>query len=216
MHNLESGFFWQDGWVDYPFFQYRLQRKAPDLQGYVISRTGQIRQPLRFYGSEFQDIELPIDIEVAGIPFSIMGSFWLPDSGGRFTETIPLASPVHGGKIVLLTTFLGQGKMPERRLIAELKVDGLNQRYHIPIRIGEETESWDETCQDTVSCETVYKWRKRIAFVGQRKYPGAWQDFWAGLHGVSLELPHPTEISRISLRYLAENGELYVWGVGVK
>jgi len=86
----------------------------------------------------------------------------------------------------------------------------------LPMRMGLETAAWDERCQPNANCETAFQWHKRLAIVGQNGFPGAWRDFQAGLHLVSFDLPPGTEVTKVSIRYGAGSGRLYLWGIALR
>jgi hypothetical protein len=54
-----------------------------------------------------------------------------------------------------------------------------------------------------------------MAMVGQNSYPGAWRDFQAGMHAVALGLPTNVRVQKVSVRYLAGSGHLYLWAIAL-
>ena len=216
MQRLSSRFNWIDGRVDYPMFEYVLDRKPLSVNsGYsLISDTGQLRQPLSFYGVEFQDLRLPISVNVAGVQLQVVGAYGLPNSEGSGDVTIPLAQPVHAGKAILLTDVVGLNRAQLGQTVAEVIVESKSGAVNtFPLRLGRETASWDEQCQPNTECQTVFQWHKRLAMTGQNSFLDAWRDFQAGLHAVAFDLPPGTEVTTLKLRYLATSGHLYVWGI---
>jgi hypothetical protein len=218
MEKLSDGFSCIDGRVDYPLFEYVLEPKSlPQSSGYPLHpSTAQLRQPLSIYGLEFQDLRLPVSVEVKKVPLQVIGAYGLPDLEGRSTLTIPLSQPTHAGRLILLTDVVALDRLQAGEQIAEVIVEnkgGTSDTF--TLRLGEETALWDEQCRVRANCETVYQWHKRIAIVGQNNFPGAWHDFQAGLHGVSFDLPQATEVTSLTLRYVAGSGHLYVWGIAL-
>ena len=211
LQKLGDGFTCIDGRVDYPLFEYVLERGVP-----VRSQTGQLRQPLSIYGLEFQDLRLPVSVEVQKTPLQIIGAYGLPDSTGLDTLTIPLAQPTKAHKLILLTNVVPSDQLSAEQQIAEAIVEkkgGASETF--PLRLGEGTALWDQQCAAAARCETVYQWHKRLALVGHNAFPGAWRDFQAGLHGTVFNLSSVAEIDRLTIRYLAGNGHLYIWGIAL-
>lgn len=218
MERLTNGFTCIDGRVDYPLFEYVLERKSlPQNSGYRLHpKTAQLQQPVSIYGLEFQDLRLPVLVEVKKIPLQIIGAYGLPDLEGRSTLTIPLSQPTRAARLILLTDVVASGQLQAGQQIAEVTVEnnrGTSGTF--PLRLGEETALWDEQCRSGANCETVYQWHKRMAVVGQNSFPGAWRDFQAGLHGVTLDLPQGTEVTKLTLSYIAGSGHLYIWGIAL-
>jgi hypothetical protein len=218
MERLREGFACIDGRVDYPLFEYVLERKSvAPAAGYAFhSQTTQLRQPLSIYGLEFQDVRLPVSVEVKNTPLRVIGAYGLPDWRGRDALTIPLSQPIKAAKLILLTDVVSSDQLQSGQPVAEAIVENKRGATEtLPLRLGEETALWDKKCSNTASCETVFQWHKRLSIVGQHSFPGAWRDFQAGLHGVSLKLNAETEITALTIRYLAGNGHLYIWGIAL-
>ena len=207
-----------DGHVDYPLFEYVLDRKPGlDSPGYALrGETNQVQQPLSFYGLEFQDLRLPISVSVRDLPLNVIGAYALPDSGGGHELVIPLKDSVIAKRVILLTDVLDAAGLPTGTTIAELFVDSkIGTTTVLPLRMGKETTSWDQQCEPTAPCQTVFQWPKRIAMANQNSYEGALRDFHAGLHGVVLSLPAPQEVAKLTIRYTAGAGRFYVWGLAL-
>jgi hypothetical protein len=218
MRHLAGRFTWIDGRVDYPLFEYVLERKPlSESSGYSLNtETGQVRQPLSFYGLEFQDLRLPITVKVKDVTLQVVGAYGLPNSEGSSDVTIPLAQATHAGKLILLTNVVGLNQAQAGQPIAEVVVEsksGAVSRF--PLRLDRETASWGTECQSTAECKTVFRWHKRLAIAGQNSFPDAWRDFPAGLHGVRFDLPQGTEAATLKVRYLAGSGHFYIWGVAL-
>ena len=217
LDRLKNRFNLIGGRVEYPLFEYVFERKRTDgAADAVMPANGQIRQPLRTYGLEFQDLRLPLTIEVDGTPLTVAGAFGLPDLLGAREQTIALDDPPLTDRLVLLSTVVGAEDLKPGSPVAEVVAESdRGERQVFPLRMGMETQDWSRACPPAAACKTVYQWHKRIAFVGQQGYPGAWRDFRAGLHGVVVNLPPTTRVRRITLRYLASSGRLSVWGLAV-
>lgn len=205
-----------DGAVDYPLFEYALDRKAASAPaGYALrAGTNQVLQPMSFYGLEFQDLRLPVSVKVNDVPLSVIGAYGLPDSEGSKELTLPLSTAVNARQVVLLTNIVGgsQSDQPVAEILVESKS---GKTLTLPLRLGIETAAWNRQCEGAAACRTVFQWRKRMAIVGQNAYDGALRDFAAGLHGVALNFPEPQEVSRLTIRYTANTGRFYVWGVAL-
>ncbi len=213
--DLEASHMWNGGRVDYPYFEYVLAKKDRIDEDYpVVSNNGQIRQPLRLYGIEFQDLELPVVVAAGEEMATIHGAFFVPDLKGQSNQRIPLNGPQYGQNLILLSNLLEGEQLPKGTLLAELTIgteSGEERRY--PIRLGVETASWDSVCYPEDPCETIHRWHKKVALTGQRAYIGAWRDFDAGIHAAELRLHEPVDIDNISVDYVADSGQLYVWGM---
>lgn len=215
---LNVGFACVDGLVDYPMFEYVMERKSsPAQSGYTLrAENNQVLQPLSIYGLEFQDLRLPVSVKVKGVPLQVIGAFGLPDCEGRSELSIPLAQSTLAKRVVLLTSIVGAGGLQSGQQVAELIVDSKDGKtMAFPLRLGVETTSWDKQCDRAAPCETAFQWHKRMAIVGQNSYQGALHDFQAGLHGVALDLPMSQDVAKLTIRYTAGAGHLYVWGIAL-
>ncbi len=118
--------------------------------------------------------------------------------------------------MILLSDTVGAGGLQPDHLIAEVLVESKEGKtVTIPLRLGKETAGWDQQCESSAPCQTVFQWHKRIAVTGQNSYDRSFRDFPAGLHGVALDLPERMEVVRVTFRYTANSGSLYVWGVAL-
>lgn len=207
-----------DGRVDYPLFEYVLDRKPSlDSSGYALhAENNQVQQPLSFYGLEFQDLPLPLSVKVKHVPLNVIGAYGLPDVEGRRELAIPLIRSVNARRVIFLSDVVGAGGLQSNQAVGEILVESkTGKTLTLPLRMGKETASWDKQCEPTVPCATVFQWRKRMAIVSQNSYEGAWRDFQAGLHGVAFDLPEPREVTKLTIRYAANSGHLYVWGIAL-
>ncbi len=87
------------------------------------------------------------------------------------------------------------------------------QVINIPISDTQQTISWQKTCSQGQPCETVHQWHKYAAIAGEAAYPGAWEDFDAGIHGYVHRFEYPINIRKINLQYVSNSGQLYIWGI---
>lgn len=214
---LSTGFACVDGRVDYPLFEYVMARKSSaETSGYTLRpENRQVLQPLSIYGLEFQDLRLPVTAKINDTSLRVIGAFGLPDLDGRRELAIPLAQSTVTRRIVLLTDVVG-ARGPSGEQIAEIMIeDKSGKLLTYPLRLGVETASWDTQCESTAPCQTVFQWHKRLAIVGRNGYDGARRDFQAGLHGVVIDLPAAQQVTKLTIRYAANGGHLYVWGIAL-
>ena len=203
-----------DGRVEYPLFQYVLERKSALSNPSNVIGTGQLHQPFSVYGLEFQDLKLPVTVNVSNVLLKVIGAYALPDSAGSSNLVIPVSHPIRTSKFILLTNVVGSSQTPAGTPIAEVILE--NQRgmtLTIPLRMNQETASWRDTCGASAACSTVFQWHKRVAITNQNSFPDAWRDFQAGMHGATFDLPAGTEVKNFSVRYLARSGQLYIWAI---
>jgi hypothetical protein len=218
MGRLSESYSCIDGHVDYPLFEYALERKSVSLSpGYTLrSENNQVLQPVSFYGLEFQDLRLPVSVKVDDVPLTIIGAYGLPDVEGRRELSLPLAAATNTRQVILLSNIVGTGELQSDQSIAEMLVESkTGKTVTLPLRLGKETTLWDKRCEDAAPCQTVFQWHKRIAVASQNGYAGALRDFPAGLHGVVFELPEPQDVVRLTIRYTGNSGRLYVWGLAL-
>ena len=206
-----------DGRVDYPLFEYVFDRapRAENPESATLGSTRQLHVPLSVYGLEFQDLKLPVTVAAKGATLRVNGGTELPNINGEKQVDSPLPTPFTAQQVVLVSTVTGES-LPQGTQLADLIVerkDGSTMTF--PIRLGIETNSWDQSCQPVKNCETVLQWNKRMALLGQNSYPGAWRDFSARMHAGSFNLPQPTDVARVSIRYVAGGGHLYIWGLAL-
>jgi hypothetical protein len=199
------------GRVDYPLFEYVFNRK-PESQS-PNAGPGQLAQPLSIYGLEFQDLKLPISLKGKGTQVQVIGASQLPTSSGE-TQMV-FSAPAAAHRLVLFSNAVFDHPLDAGTPIGELVFERASHVLAtVPLRIGVETENWNQDCARTAACETVYHWQKRLAIVGRNSYPGAWRDFQAAIHVAAFELP-TAPVDKISLRYLAGSGHLYVWAIAL-
>jgi len=203
-----------DGRVDYPLFEYVLDRKPSVGTSYALSEHGQLRLPPSIYGVEFQDLTLPVTVNVSDVPFKVTGAFSLPSSDGSSEIVLPLSHPLFARRLILLTNVVGLNQSGAQ--FGEVLVqDGFGGVNKFPLRMDRETASWAKQCPPTTECKTVFQWHKRITMVGQNRFPDAWRDFQAGMHAVVFDLLPGTEINKVTVRYRG-TGHLYIWGIALR
>jgi hypothetical protein len=205
-----------DGHVDYPFFEYLLERKALMSDSAQFASITQLPQPLEFYGLEFQDLKLPISLNVGEVPLKIIGGVGLSNVAGRNEVVVPVQQPQIARRLILISNAISSGKLPAGETIAEVVIEGKEKgKLRFPLRLGNETNSWDERCSGESGCQTVFQWHKRLVIAGHSGFAGSRRDFAAGLHATILELPAETEVAAIAIHYLASSGQLYIWGIAL-
>jgi len=196
-------------------FEYVFDRRPPTDRVFRAQNGTQLSQPLSIYGLEFQDLKLPIVVNARGNRLEMIGASQLPDSDGERTVTIATAHATGKSRLILLTNAVLEARPDDGASIAEVVLESDGIAKTIPLRLGIETNTWDRDCPPNSPCETVVHWRKRIAIVGQSSYPGAWRDFQAGIHAVTFELPANIRAEKISIRYVASSGHLYLWAIAL-
>ena len=215
---LNVGFACVDGRVDYPLFEYVMERRSsPTMSGYTLRvENNQVLQPLSIYGLEFQDLRLPVSAMVSDVPLAVIGAFGLPDPEGRRELGIPLAHSKLARRVVLLTNMVGAGGLSSGEQVGEMLVeDKSGEVLTHPLRLGSETTWWDKQCERPAPCRTAFQWHKQLAVLGQNSYDGAVRDFQAGLHGVVIDLPMAKDVTSLTIRYTAVAGHLYLWGIAL-
>jgi len=207
-----------DGRVDYPLFEYVFDRNpAIDLSSTSPKASSrQLQLPLNVYGLEFQDLRLPVNVTANGTPMKVIGASALPNLDDEKQISISLSQPYRAQGLVLLSNVTGLSLPAPGTVVAELLIeDKTGLITTLPLRVDMETASWDQSCQEGANCKTVFQWHKRMALLGQSKYPGAWRDFSAQMHAASFDLPQTVNVAKISIRYVASEGHLYIWGLAL-
>jgi len=218
MERLRERYSVVHGRVDYPLFEYVLDRKSSlGSPGYALTPDHkQVLHPPAFYGLEFQDLRLPVSVRVKDVTLNVLGASRLPDVEGRSQLSLPLAQATIARRVIFLSDVVGAGGLQPGEPIAEVSLESSNGRIlKFPLHLNKETASWDTQCAPTAQCATVFQWHKRMAIVGQNSYEGALRDFPAGLHAVVFDLPGPVEVAKIAIRYKGRAGHLYVWGIAL-
>lgn len=207
---LGSAYDITDGMVQYPLFVYILDRKTSPADTFALDpATGTFRLPVEFYGLEFQDLRLP-QVGSVQAPVRIIGQFSLPPGS---IKRLPLDEPVYAKQLLLVSTVTDANNMPLDTPIAQLHIlfaDGHWQS--VPLRIGHETCAWNKSFGD---CVPVLSWHKRVALVGARAYPEAWQDFQAMLYGTRIHLESAAPVRELDFERLSSAGGFSIWGIGV-
>jgi hypothetical protein len=205
-----------DGRVDYPLFQYVLERKSSVGEGCAVDQNGRVGFPLSIYPLEFQDLKLPVTTSVNDVTLRVIGAYGLPNDDGETELNLPLMSKPHAEKLVLLTNLVGPHQAATGT-VAEVTVkdvSGVTIRF--PIEANRETASWSRLCAPAERCRTVFRWRKRIITSGQTATTDGRRDFPAGIHAAVFDLPSNTYVQNLSIRYLPNTGHLYIWAVAVR
>lgn len=211
LRQLEDRYAPQAALVQYPLFVYVYDRKSPSSV-YQADAAGVVRIPNEIYGIEFQDLRLPFVVQANQRTLNVIGAFGLPRYDGMNVETLRLAQSVRASKIVLFSHFIGSNDVPDGAAIANLRVDTLEQSKQFPLRAGYETSAWNKSCVKG-NCHPVYRWHKRIAFVGFQSYPNAWNDFDAAIFESELDLNSPLMIRSLEFERVSSSGRFYVWGI---
>jgi hypothetical protein len=216
LREITEGYTLLDGRVDYPLFEYIFDRNPPAENSANGGSTRQLQFPLGIYGLEFQDVKLPVTVTAQGIRLKVLGATQLPNMDDEKLITVSLSPSARAGKLILLSNVTGESLPAPGAIVAELSVENTaGLMSTIPIRMGMETASWDQSCQPNANCKSVFQWHKRMAVAARHGYPGAWRDFSAQMHAASFDLPNVTEVARVSIRYRAEAGHLYIWGAAL-
>lgn len=216
LRHITAGYTLVDGRVDYPLFEYVYERKVPEESSASADHTRALQFPMNIYGLEFQDLKLPVTVAAQGVTLNVFGAAQLPNPDEETVITISLAPATRAEKLVLLSNVTGDHLPAPGGIVAELSVeDNAGRTTTMPIRMGMETAPWDQTCQAGANCQSAFQWHKRMAIAARHGYAGAWRDFPAQMHAASFVLPKVTEVRRVSIRYRAESGRLYIWGAAV-
>ena len=214
LSRLHENYTCVDARVDFPLFEYVFERRrAEKFAGSSDATVTQLESPLSLYGLEFQDLKLPIALNAKGAQVKIVGASHLSKDEAETAIDLPVVSG--GQKHLVLLSNATFDRPPDGTAIAEVSFSSASKIIGTaPLRIGNETAGWDENCRPGAKCETVFHWRKKLAVVSRNSYDGAWRDFEAGIHAVEIDLPNGP-VDKISIRYLANSGHLYVWAAAV-
>lgn len=212
---LSENYTCKDGRVDYPLFQYVCDRhsRTPIAS---TDKSAQVPQPLSVYGFEFQDLKLPRTVNVKGLELKVIGALELRATEGQREKSFLVPRVTANDGLVLLTNVTSDNPPAIGTSIAEITIeDTAGVTTTFPLRFGIETALWSDLCPPNARCETVLKWHKRMAMTGKSSYPGAWRDFQAGIHATTLDFEKVSTVTRVSIRYLANGGNLYIWAVAL-
>jgi uncharacterized membrane protein len=207
-----------DSYVDYPFMQFLLEQKPKEsLTGFGLQKgTRQLAQPLSNYGIEFQDLHLPISTTVAGERLSVLGAYGLPDLEGQRELNLPLSETLEAKRVILLANVTGAAALSPGQTVAGVLVeDKSGKTTTMPLRMNQELTSWDRRCESTALCQTIWQWHKRLTLSWHSGYPEALRDFAAGIHAVTLNLDGKAQVKKLTIRYSAGSGTLYLWGLAL-
>ncbi len=199
-------------WVQYPLFVYVYDLKPGAPGTSVVDAHGNVHLPAEIYGLEFQDLRLPISLNVNGHIVESMGAFGLPGLGKEMTRTLVLQPSTTTRTIWLISNVI-DAHLTAGTPVATLHVIGTDgSTQTIPLRAGFETSAWDSPCQPG-ACAPAYAWRKRLALVGSESYPGSWQEFDVSTFAAELDLNRPTVIRDLEIDRVASPGKFYVWEI---
>ncbi|MBN3039657.1 MAG: glycosyltransferase family 39 protein [Candidatus Omnitrophica bacterium] len=214
LKEIEKDFYLISSYSKYPFFGYLLKKKPSE--GFLIdASSGQVRQPITTYGVEFKDLELPLNLSFDKKQYKVSGEFSIGREKSDSFQEIPLSGDFTCRKINLLSNMIVINIIQGQKVAEVILEDKAGKIYVFPLRLGIETQDWSKPSLKVNKCETVYTWRKLFSFTGRTSYPGAWEDFSAGIYGSSIEFNKPMVLRKITFRYTAEEGELFVWGLGL-
>jgi hypothetical protein len=215
---LDKDFYWMDSYVDYPLFVYIFRRKEQQTSFYDINQeTGQIYQPFDIYGLELQDLRLPINVSIDGVSIALAGAFMVSNSKDNRERQIQLTQVTDCNSIVIASNVISAKHLFNGQQVAQLLVESdTGIVYTFPLRLATETNNWHKPALGCESCKLAYAWQKRIAFLGQSKYPQAWQDFQAGIYSTQFKLPSSIRVKKLSFTYTAHEGSLYIWAIALK
>ncbi|MDH5508146.1 MAG: glycosyltransferase family 39 protein, partial [Anaerolineae bacterium] len=114
---ISSGYQVHAGYVRYPLFHYELVRDdSPAIQQNL---SGQLSYPFDIYGIEFQDLALPIVLQVDGAPVTINGAVELQPGLPNRVILLGDRSPAAG--LVLVSNVLDFAEMQPGEIIATLQ-----------------------------------------------------------------------------------------------
>lgn len=214
MRELEKNYIRSDVWANYPTFIYVYDRADNHAGTYRVDRvTGSVNLPVEIYGLEFQDIHLPVAVNLKGRSTQISGALRLFDQNSPTSRMLPLAKPTSVHSVWLLSNMTEAQGLKLGTLVANLKLIADDNSFHtLPIRYGVETSAWNERCQ-TATCSSIYSWHKRIALLGTERYPESWKDFEAFIFAGKLILPNPISIRALEFKRVESPGTLYIWGM---
>ncbi len=213
IHQVENHFDKTAAWSEYPLFVYVYDRKENSVPGFAFERTDSMILPTEVYGLEFQDLTLPLTVNLDSHSADILGAFGLPSLGNETKRELPLAKPRTAHKLWLLSNVTDAGVIEPGSILGSLSIasaDGSVQMF--PLRSEFETSLWNGQCQPTL-CSSVYTWRKNFALLGEQSYPGSWQEFDASIFAAEFELNQPTMIRSLSIERVPSSGILYIWGI---
>jgi len=204
-HRLTSAF------VDWPLFVYGYEPRSSSM---VLTGEAQtVDLPRSLYGIRFQDLRLPQTFSWQGRDLPVTGAWRLPDcAGAREVSVIPQAMEQAPASVLLVSNVIDMSALPQGSAVGELLLATTSGEVRWLVRLSRESASWDGRCSDG-TCQPVVSWHKRIALVGQTRYPGAYRDFTAHLFATEIELPQGAQVNKITARILADQGSWYIWSI---
>lgn len=211
---IEKSYDRSASWSQYPLFVYVFDHKPSDAGGlHVDAGTGVVTIPVQVYGLEFQDVRLPVSADVGGESLQTGGAFALPGPHGEQTEELPLDRPVAARRMLFLSTVTGAGQLPAGMPLANLKVTAEDGSVHVfSIRLGYESAQWNRACLPG-TCTSAYRWLKRVALLGNSRYPESWEEFEASIFSANIQMQQPTRVQALEVQRVPTIGTLYIWGL---
>ncbi len=219
LENIQRRFEVYDSYVQYPLFVMAM-RKAGQSDDPAASVADVAAAPSEVYGLEFADLSLPRTVRWDGRQLRIVGGSSIPGPDGEQERIISPAGLTTGSALIVLSSLVDAGSGVTGRPVAEVLVQGSNERpERFLLRDGVETNDWSQPCPAPVAtisnCAIADSWRKRIALLGRRAYPGAWREFDAHIFAAKFRSPAPMTGDPIRVRYLLDRGYLQIWGLQV-
>lgn len=197
-------------WNDYPFFAL-LYEKAEWVETGIRQSDDHIELPFQIFGSEFQDISLPLEARGIGETISLGTSYSLgPGEKIKFT----LDGKQSYQSLNILSNLIPSPKLKKGDTVMIVTLEEKSPITH-RLHFGDEIESWSRNCQPTETCQTIYSWRKRIALQGHSAYPGSWNDFLAAIHSVSIPLNNSYDTQYIFIQNTTSDTVIYLWGISL-
>jgi dolichyl-phosphate-mannose-protein mannosyltransferase len=214
MQQIERDFDRTAVWSKYPLFAYIYDRKEYPVSGFFVDeRTGSMTLPTEVYGLEFQDLTLPLEVNTNSHVIHILGTFGLPGLDKQLKRELPLAMPRAARKLWVLSNVTDAAFINPGSVLGSLIITSTDGSVRVfPLRAGFETSPWNAQCQP-LACSIVYRWRKKLALLGEQSYPGSWEEFDAFIFSAGFDLNQTIPIKSIAIERVPSLGVLYIWGI---
>lgn len=201
----------------YPLFAYVFDRReSPTATYHIDPESGRVNIPAEIYGLEFQDLRLPLVLNWGGHQLESDGSFRLPGLDGSTNRLLNFDVPTRADRITIFSNMTNANEVAHGTAVANLhliRMDGSSKV--IPVRAGFETNAWNQRCA-TTDCVTAFTWKKRLALLGEARYPESWQEFDASIFASAIPLEEVQTLKAITLERLPSQGDLFIWGISLK
>ncbi len=208
LKNVEEHYRLIENLVRYPIFAFLYEKKQR------ASLATRFVQPQEVMGLEFSDLDLPVRLTFKGETTFLTTAVLV--SAGKKASFEANGAP-NRGKVVLLSHLICDEGIPYGSKVGRLVIWANGVRLDLPIVKGRHTMSWNDSLSKPRTSSQVaipvYSWRKRVHFLGQRYYPGAYKDFQARIYAGLFTLPEPLTIERIEIEVDVPKARLYVWAV---